>query len=74
LGQGAFTVDRGLGSGYVQQWNLTIERELAKNLVFGMAYSGNKITHIGIPDTNVNQLTVDQLKAGNTLLVNVPNP
>jgi hypothetical protein len=74
LGQGAFTVDRRLGSGYVQQWNLTIEREIANNLVFGVAYAGNKITHLGIPDTNVNQLTVDQLKAGNALLVNVPNP
>jgi hypothetical protein len=74
LGQGVFTVDRGLGSGYVQQWNLAIERELTNNLVFEIAYSGNKITHLGIPDTNVNQLTVNQLKAGNSLLVNVANP
>ena len=74
LGQGVFTVDRGLGSGYVQQWNLTIERELTNNFVFEIAYSGNKITHLGIPDTNINQLTVDQLKAGNSLLANVANP
>jgi hypothetical protein len=74
LGQGAFAVDRGLGSGYVQQWNLTIERELTNNLVFGIAYSGNKITHLGIPDTNINQLTVDQLQAGNSLTKSVTNP
>ncbi len=74
LGQGVYTVDRSLGSGYAQQWNLTIERELTNNLVFGIAYSGNKITHLGIPDSNSNQLTVGQLQAGNALLKNVTNP
>ncbi len=74
LGQGVYTVDRSLGSGYVQQWNLTIEREITNNLVFEIAYSGNKITHLGIPDTNINQLTVAQLQAGNSLLTNVTNP
>jgi hypothetical protein len=74
LGQGAFTVDRDLGSGYVQQWNLTMEREIANNLVLAIAYSGNKITHIGIPDTNINQLTVEQLQAGSALTKSVTNP
>jgi hypothetical protein len=74
LGQGVFTVNRGLGSGYVQQWNLTIQHEITKNLSFEIAYSGNKITHLGIPDTNINQLTVAQLQAGNSLLANVTNP
>jgi hypothetical protein len=74
LGQGVFTVDRNLGSGYMQQWNLTIEREIANNLIFEISYAGNKITHLGIPDTNINQLTVDQLKAGNSLLTKVANP
>jgi hypothetical protein len=74
LGQGVFTVDRSLGSGYVQQWNLTIERELTNSLIVEIAYSGNKITHLGIPDSNINQLTVDQLQGGNTLLKNVANP
>ena len=64
LGQGVFTVNRGLGSGYVQQWNLTIEQELTNNFIVEIAYSGNKITHLGIPDTNMNQLTVDQLQTG----------
>jgi hypothetical protein len=74
LGQGVFTVDRSLGSGYAQQWNLTIERELTNRLVFEISYSGNKITHLGIPDTNINQLTVGQLKEGNALLKTVANP
>lgn len=74
LGQGVYTVDRHLGSGYVQQWNLTIEHEIVNNLIFEIAYSGNKITHLGIPDTNINQLTVEQLQAGNSLTNSVTNP
>ncbi|MGE0885085.1 MAG: TonB-dependent receptor [Blastocatellales bacterium] len=74
LGQGVFSVDRQLGSGYAQQWNLAIQHELSRNLVFEIAYAGNKGTHIGLPDVNINQLTVEQLKLGATLLERVPNP
>jgi hypothetical protein len=74
LGQGVYTVDRHLGSGYVQQWNLTIEREIFRNFIFEIAYAGNKITHLGIPDTNINQLTADQLQAGSSLTKSVTNP
>jgi Carboxypeptidase regulatory-like domain len=74
LGQGVFSVDRDLGSGYAQQWNLAIQRELMSNLVFEIAYAGSKITHVGLPDTNINQLTVEQLAQGNTLLQTVTNP
>ena len=31
LGQGVFAVDRDLGSGYVQQWNVSVQRELTTN-------------------------------------------
>lgn len=74
LGQGVFAVDRQLGSGYVQQWNLAIQRELSPNLAFEIAYAGSKVTHIGIPDTNINQLTVEQLRLGTALLERVANP
>jgi hypothetical protein len=74
LGQGVFSVDRGLGSGYVQQWNLAVQREISSGTSLEIAYAGSKITHVGIPDTNINQLTVQQLSQGNALLVNVPNP
>jgi hypothetical protein len=74
LGQGVFTVDRDLGSGYQQQWNVAYQRELSTDLAFEVAYAGSKGTHIGIPDTNVNQLTVDQLAQGSSLLQRVPNP
>lgn len=74
LGQGVFAVDRDLGSGYVQQWNVSVQRELSTNVSVEAAYLGSHITHVGIPDTNLNQLTVDQLALGASLLTRVANP
>jgi hypothetical protein len=74
LGQSVFGVTRELGSGYVQQWSLAIQRELGADLAVEVAYAGSKGTHIGVPDTNINQLTVEQLALGNALLQRVPNP
>jgi hypothetical protein len=74
LGQGVFTADRSLGSGYAQQWNFAFQRELSPNLSLEIAYVGSKITHVGIPDTNINQLTARQLQMGAALLKKVPNP
>jgi hypothetical protein len=74
LGQGVFSVDQDLGSGYVQQWNASFQRQLRTNLSVEAAYVGSKITRVGIPDTNLNQLTVDQLAIGSPLLTRVTNP
>jgi hypothetical protein len=74
LGQGVFAVDRDLGSGYVQQWNISAQRELTSNSAVEAGYVGSKITRVGIPDTNLNQLTVEQLALGPALLQRVPNP
>ena len=74
LGQGVFAVDRNLGSGYVQQWNASLQRQLTTNIVVEVAYLGSKITRVGIPDTNSNQLTAEQLAQGTPLLQRVPNP
>jgi Carboxypeptidase regulatory-like domain len=74
LGQGVFSVDRKLGSGYVQQWNLAVEREITPSLSFEVAYAGSKATHLGVPDVNLNQLTVNQLAAGSALTQTVANP
>lgn len=74
LGQGVFSVDRDLASGYVQQWNLSLQRELARNISMEVAYTGSKITRVGLPDTNLNQLTADQLAIGPALQQRVPNP
>jgi hypothetical protein len=74
LGQGVFAVDANLGSGYAQQWNFAVQRQLMKNMVIEVAYAGSKITHVGIPDTSINQLTPKQLAMGAALLQRVPNP
>ena len=74
LGQGVFAVDATLGSGYVQQWNVSVQREVAAQTSLEVSYIGSAITHVGIPDTNLNQLTVDQLARGAALLQRVPNP
>ena len=49
LGQGVFAVDATLGSGYVQQWNVSLQRELTTNTTFEAAYVGSFITHVGLP-------------------------
>src|SRR5262245_4177372 len=74
LGQGVFAVDGTLGSGYVQQWNASVQRELTTNTSFEVAYVGSHIVHVGIPDSNVNQLTADQLALGPQLQQTVSNP
>ncbi|HYM11734.1 MAG TPA: TonB-dependent receptor, partial [Bryobacterales bacterium] len=74
LGQGVFSVDRSLGSGYAQQWNFSIQREIGPNISVEAGYAGSKITHVGIPDTNINQLTAGQLALGPALTARVPNP
>jgi hypothetical protein len=74
LGQGVFTVDANLGSGFAQQWNASVQREITSNTVVEVSYLGSKITNIGIPDSNINQLTEEQLAIGPSLLTRVPNP
>ncbi len=74
LGQGVFAVDANLGSGYVQQWNVSIDREVSALLSVGVAYVGSASTRLGVPDGNLNQLTVAQLAQGESLLARVPNP
>jgi hypothetical protein len=74
LGQSVYTVKRSAGSGYVQQWNLAVQREIAQNLSVEVAYVGSHIVHVGIPDSNLNQLTADQLAMGPSLLTQVSNP
>jgi hypothetical protein len=74
LGQGVFSVNGDLGSGHVQQWNVSVQREVSSSTVVEVAYVGSKITNVGIPDSNINQLTVDQLAIGMPLLQSVPNP
>jgi hypothetical protein len=74
LGQGVFAADQTLGSGSVQQWNVSLQRELRTNTTVEAAYVGSIISHVGIPDSNLNQLSVSQLAQGAALNTLVPNP
>jgi hypothetical protein len=74
LGQGVFAVDRNLGSGYVQQWSASLQRALFAHSSIEAAYVGSRVTRVGVPDSNLNQLTVEQLATGPALLQRVPNP
>jgi len=74
LGQSVYTANKTLGSGYVQQWNLAIEREITSHLTFNIAYVGSHVVHVGMPDTNLNQLTIAQLSQGSALTAKIANP
>ena len=74
LGQGVFGVDRTNGSGYSQQWNLTVQTSIGNNLSVEAGYLGSKNTRLGIPDANINQLSPQYLALGTALLAKVPNP
>jgi hypothetical protein len=74
LGQSVYTVKKTAGSGYVQQWNVAVQREITHNLSAEIAYVGSHIVHVGVPDSNLNQLTASQLAQGPSLLTQVANP
>ena len=78
LGQSVYTVKRTAGSGYSEQWNLGFQRQVTSNLSVDLAYVGSHIVHVGIPDSNLNQLTAAQLAQGLTnptsLTAQVTNP
>ncbi|MEO5926284.1 MAG: TonB-dependent receptor [Bryobacteraceae bacterium] len=74
LGQGVFGVQRNNGSGYAQQWNLSLQKTLCENWSFEAGYLGSKLTRLGVPDINLNQLTTEQLKLGSQLTQQVTNP
>ena len=74
LGQGVFGVQRDNGSGYAQQWNLSLQKIIGENWSLEAGYLGSKLTRLGVPDINLNQLTVEQLRLGSPLTQPVSNP
>jgi len=74
LGQGVFGVQRDNGSGYAQQWNFMLQRTWGSDWSVEAGYLGSKLTRLGVPDVNLNQLTVEQLALGSSLTQQVPNP
>jgi len=73
VGQDITTVLRTDRSAYAQEWNLNIQRELPGNLLFDMAYAGNKGAKLPI-NIQLNQLPDQYLALGSALLDQVPNP
>jgi hypothetical protein len=74
LGQGVFSANRKQKSGYAQQWNLSFQHTLKRTWSVEVGYLGSKLTNLGVPDVNLNQLTPEQLALGQPLLQSVPNP
>ena len=78
LGQGVFAVERSQESGYAQQWNLSFQKTFGSDWSAEVGYLGSKLTNLGVPDVNLNQLTTEQLAIGLTspasLTGLVPNP
>jgi hypothetical protein len=69
-----FGVQRDNGSGYAQQWNLSVQKTFGENWSIEAGYLGSKLTRLGVPDVNLNQLTADQLSLGPQLTQTVANP
>jgi Carboxypeptidase regulatory-like domain len=74
LGQGVFGTDRNVGSGYSQQWNFTLQKTFAKDFNFEAGYLGSKNTHLGLPESNLNQVPAADLAMGAALTAKVANP
>ncbi|MFN0101675.1 MAG: carboxypeptidase regulatory-like domain-containing protein [Bryobacteraceae bacterium] len=74
LGQGVFGVQRTNGSGYAQQWNLSLQKTFGADWSFEAGYLGSKLTRLGVPDVNLNQLSVERLALGSQLTQQVTNP
>ena len=74
LGQGVFGTDRNVNNGYSQQWNFTVQKTFRSNWNLEAGYLGSKNTHLGLPESNLNQLPAADLALGSALTVKVPNP
>jgi hypothetical protein len=74
LGQGVFGVDRNVGSGFSQQWNFTLQKTLGRDVNIEVGYLGSKNTHLGLPESNLNQLPAADLAMGSALTAKVANP
>jgi hypothetical protein len=61
-------------SGYAQQWNLSLQKTLGEQWSTEIGYLGSKLTNLGVPDVNLNQLTIQQLALGAALTEPVSNP
>ena len=59
-GSGVFATQRNNGSGYSQQWNITLQKTFGKNWSLETGYLGSKNTRLGLPEANINQVPFGQ--------------
>jgi outer membrane receptor protein involved in Fe transport len=57
LGQQVFAVEPERENAYTQQWNLVVQRQLAKNLVLDVGYVGGRGVRLPIQTAELNQLS-----------------
>ena len=75
LGQGITAVEGRISSAYNQMWNLAVQRQLGRSLVFQAAYVGSRGVHLPLNNFNLNQLDPVHQQLGNTALAaSTPNP
>src|SRR5262249_13736777 len=73
IGQAISVYLRSNHTGYAQQWNFDIQRDLGGSVVLDVAYAGSKST--GLPvDIDLNQLPDQYLSLGAGLAQQVTNP
>ena len=60
--------------GYVQQWNLDIQRQLPAGFFADVAYAGSRGVHLEQYSTNINQLSDTLWSQGAALVAPVTNP
>ena len=71
-----FSVDKNLRTPYMQQWHLSVERELPANSVFTLTYAGSKGTKLytffngnqAAPDPNPNDATAPRRPVSATVI------
>ncbi len=73
-GQSVRYQDRTAPTPYLQQWNLTLQREIVKGWVASVAYAGNKGTKLFGGNYNLNQLDPSYWSMGLALQDQVANP
>lgn len=67
-------VDRKTTTGYMQQWNLNLQRALPGSITLELAYAGSKGTKLSFAGLDLNQLAPQYLQVGVGLNQLVTNP
>ncbi len=73
-GQSVRYQDRNAPTPYLQQWNLTLQREVVRGWVLSGSYAGNRGVKLFGGNYNLNQLDPAHWALGLTLQDQVPNP